>query len=80
MDVPLVDSRGRRAGFLLLSGGPYKAGDQPPVGYCAWMEWAEAQDKAGLRQRRCVKCDKHRYPQELATGGRSPVCKGCSQR
>jgi hypothetical protein len=77
MDAVIKDHTGRKVGILSFSGGPYKAGDQPPIGYCDWMEWAEVQHKAGLRQRRCVKCDKYRYPQEIATGGRFPVCNKC---
>lgn len=73
----LLERTRRMGGCLAHSGGPYTAGDQPPVGYCAWMEWAEVQHKAGLRQRQCVKCGQYRYPQEIASGGRSPVCSVC---
>ena len=79
MISPLVNRRGRVVGHITHSGGPYKAGDPPPSGYLDWHEWAAVQHKAGLRQRLCVRCDRYRYPQEMATGGRSPVCNGCSK-
>jgi hypothetical protein len=77
MDALITDSRGRRVGFITLSGGPYKPGDQPPSGYCDWDEWAAIQYKAGLRQRRCARCGKYRFPQEIASDGQKPECKEC---
>lgn len=44
----------------------YKAGDPAPDGYLAWHEWAEAQHKAGLRQKQCGRCGLWHYPQELS--------------
>ena len=79
MDTPIRNRNGQVVGVISHTGGPYKPGDQPPFGHCDWMEWAEVQHKAGLRQRQCVKCDKYRYPQEIARWGRSPVCKECSE-
>ena len=32
----------------------------------AWHEWAEVQSKAGLKQKRCGRCGKYRFPQELS--------------
>jgi hypothetical protein len=73
--------------------GNYKPGDPPPSGYLKWLEWAEVQHKAGLRQVRCCQCIKFCYPQELssrvvlqkARRGRSgpeitvksPICRRC---
>lgn len=50
----------------ILAQETYKPGDQAPEGYLEWHEWAEAQHKAGLRQKQCVKCGLWRYPQELS--------------
>lgn len=38
----------------------------PPEGYVAWHEWAEAQYKAGLRQKQCTVCGRWLFPQEQA--------------
>lgn len=40
------------------------AGSQPPTGYVAWPAWAGVQHKAGLRQARCARRYKWRFPQE----------------
>ncbi|MBL0720222.1 hypothetical protein JI742_10000 [Piscinibacter sp. Jin2] len=45
----------------------YRPGDPAPEGYLAWHEWAEAQHKAGLRQKQCGRCGLWRYPQQLST-------------
>ena len=45
----------------------FKPGDQAPEGYLAWHEWAEVQHKAGLRQKKCGRCGKWKYPQELSS-------------
>lgn len=50
----------------ILEQDTYKPGDQVPEGYLAWHEWAEAQHKAGLRQKQCGRCGLWRYPQELS--------------
>lgn len=50
----------------ILAQATYKPGDQAPEGYLAWHEWAEAQHKAGLRQKQCGRCGLWRYPQELS--------------
>lgn len=39
-------------------------GTQPPGGYMDWHNWAEAQHKAGLRQKRCRTCGLYMFPQE----------------
>lgn len=49
----------------VLAGKDYLPGDPPPDGYLAWHEWAEIQNKAGLRQCQCVRCGKWKFPQEL---------------
>jgi hypothetical protein len=53
-------------GLHILQQAEYKPGDQPPEGYLAWHEWAEAQHKAGLRAKQCGRCGLWRYPQELS--------------
>jgi hypothetical protein len=53
---------------------PYKPGDPPPDGYLNWHAWAEVQDKAGLRQKRCSRCGLWKFPQELS----GLACSGCS--
>lgn len=50
----------------ILEQDTYKPGDPAPKGYLAWHEWAEAQHKAGLRQKQCGRCGLWRYPQELS--------------
>lgn len=55
----------------------FKAGDQPPTGYLAWHEWAEVQQKAGLRQKRCERCRKFKFPQEMAD---TAVCNECAKQ
>jgi hypothetical protein len=61
----------RRLGSLvgrvcLDVGLDFKPGDLPPDGYLAWHEWAEVQEKAGLKQVKCGKCGLFKYPQELS--------------
>lgn len=46
--------------------GSHKPGDPPPEGYNEWHEWAKVQEKAGLKQERCGRCSKWRFPQELS--------------
>lgn len=46
--------------------GEHKPGDPPPTGYADWHAWADVQHKAGLRQKRCGRCVKWKYPQELS--------------
>ena len=87
-------SRGIRLACLLVQ-EDYKPGDPAPEGYLAWHEWAEAQHKAGLRQKQCGKCGLWRYPQELSeefvkwdaatSRGRkvkqmAPVCLKCAPK
>ena len=62
--VPFEDRKGKVKGVLTF-GGEYKPGDQPPLGYCDWHEWAEVQTKAGLKQRRSSCCSKWKFPQEI---------------
>jgi hypothetical protein len=53
---------------------PYKPGDPPPGGYLNWHAWAEVQDKAGLRQKKCRQCGLWKFPQELS----GLACSKCS--
>lgn len=53
----------------------FKAGDPAPTGYLAWMEWAEVQHKAGLRQKKCKQCWLWKFPQEMTD---TAVCKKCA--
>ncbi len=55
----------RNYGCRILDDSDHQAGDPQPEGYLAWHAWADTQDKAGLRQRRCSNCCKFKYPQEL---------------
>lgn len=72
----------------------FKPGDPPPEGYCEWHEWAEVQSKAGLKQQRCCRCSKWKFPQELSGKVEKweawdrkgnvhqfsgPICKECDQ-
>ena len=83
-----------RVGHLNIA-GDHKPGDPPPTQYGPWHEWARAQYRAGLRQRRCGQCSKWKFPQELSdeirehdavtsTGVKmrlkSLVCLGCQKR
>jgi hypothetical protein len=69
-------------------------GSQPPQGYIAWHEWADAQHKGGLRQKQCGVCGLWRFPQEMSgkfhvshpersDGTKirisSPICKACEK-
>jgi len=72
----------------------FKPGDPKPEGYLQWHEWAEVQQKAGLRQKECGRCGRWKYPQELSartikTTGiskhgfvdiESPVCLACEAK
>lgn len=40
-------------------------GCEAPAGYVAWFEWCEAQTAHGLRQKRCVHCDRFLFPQQV---------------
>ena len=53
-------------GGIICEQPDYKPGDQAPEGYLEWHEWAEVQHKAGLRQKKCGRCGKWKYPQELS--------------
>ena len=53
----------------------FKAGDPAPSGYMEWHAWANAQHRAGLRQRKCWNCGLWRFPQETCCGPR-PVDDG----
>ncbi len=46
----------------------YKVGSPPPDGYVAWHEWATVQHGGGLRQHRCFRCKRWRFPQEGCCG------------
>lgn len=41
-------------------------GCQPPTGYLAWHDWADAQDAHGLSQSQCKGCGLWHFPQEAA--------------
>lgn len=47
----------------LLVGRDFKAGDPKPDGYLERIDWAKAQMKAGLQQRRCPH-GRYLFPQE----------------
>lgn len=86
--IQIGDSSG-----IITVAGDYKPGDPPPSGYNDWHEWAAVQHKAGLRQKRCGRCVKWKFPQELSEQvdehevetsegnkwtERSPVCLACA--
>lgn len=50
----------------ILEQAAYKPGDQAPEGYLEWHEWAEVQHKSGLRQKKCGRCGKWCFPQQLS--------------
>ena len=54
-------------GRLLVGGGPYTPGSQPPTtaGYMDHEEWWAVQRKAGLRQVQCGHCVRSCFPQEV---------------
>lgn len=43
----------------------YKVGARAPSGYLQWHEWAEVQEKGGLRQTQPYRCKHWLYPQEV---------------
>ena len=51
----------------------FKPGDPRPDGYVAFFEWAEVQEKAGIKQTRCPKCHLWHFPQENHD---TKACKG----
>jgi len=53
----------------------YEPGSQPPSGYMAKWEWAMAQMKAGLKQRKCRGCGKYLFPQERHTHTTPPPAR-----
>ncbi|QIG67287.1 hypothetical protein EVB37_051 [Rhizobium phage RHph_TM3_3_3] len=57
----------------------YRGGDPAPKGYLEWHEWARVQLRAGLRQQRCGKCKRYKFPQELTseTFNRKLICTDC---
>lgn len=95
MDIFIRPGGAFPRGGVLTVGMGHKPGDPPPSGYCDWHEWADVQYKAGLRQKRCGRCVKLFFPQELSdlidvdhpfkSDGthvrvESPVCKGCAEK
>lgn len=54
----------REVALFYEFGSPFSVGTQPPDTYLAWHEWAAVQDAAGLKQSRCPRCGKYRYPQQ----------------
>src|SRR5689334_5000997 len=71
---PLAAHRTPGGGNTVKSASIYKAGSQPHSGYIAWHEWAAAQIKSGLRQRRCKLCSLFRFPQEMTDKGHCRKC------
>jgi len=57
-------ARRRFQDIICITEGPFKPGDQPPEGYGDWIEWAEVQHRAGLRQVRRA-CGRFHFPQEV---------------
>lgn len=53
-------------GGIVCVGSEFKPGDPPPSGYNEWHEWAEVQHEAGLRQKKCAKCGKLKWPQQMS--------------
>ncbi len=45
----------------------YPSECMPPSGYCDWHDWAQAQGWHGLKSKRCSKCKRYFFPQELVT-------------
>ena len=62
----------QRPGIVCIR-GEHKPGDQPPTGYADWIDWADVQHKAGLRQHRCPTCRKWRFPQERCCQTQEPA-------
>lgn len=56
----------------------HKPGDPPPTGYSDWHAWADVQHKAGLRQKRCGRCQRWFFPVELSD--RVYVAEGMSRK
>ena len=59
--------------LCLLEPRGYKPGDPEPKGYLEWHEWARVQQRAGLRQTQCPRCEKWLFPQSR---GKRHECKG----
>lgn len=64
--VPLLNATGKKVVGTLTFAGYHKPGDPPPAGYNDWHEWAKVQAKAGLKQERCGRCSKYKFPQEFS--------------
>lgn len=45
----------------------YEKGAMPPEGYIQKHTWAENQIRQGLKQKRCKKCRRYFFPQEMET-------------
>lgn len=58
--------QGHRRTFITFA-GEYKPGDPAPSGYLEWHEWAKAQSKGGLFQRRRQCCGRWKFPQEVCS-------------
>ena len=66
---------------VILTASHFKPGDQPPDTYLAWMDWAEVQLKAGIKQVQCGICGLWKTPQELSallSHVDAPVCNKCA--
>lgn len=46
-------------------GVEYQPGSLPPSGYNGFFDWADVQEKAGLKQEMCSNCCLWKYPQEM---------------
>lgn len=65
---------------MTISYHEYEPGSMPPQGYLQWHQWAEAQEKAGLRQSQCGCCGLWRYPQELSKTTKASTMQDQHQR
>lgn len=59
--MPSMYTKAERKEFM----GMYPKGCSRPSGYCDFFEWAEAQAGHGLKQKRCNRCRRYLFPQEL---------------
>lgn len=53
--------------FIIDNHQTFKAGDPEPTDYIDWHDWARVQYAAGLRQRRCPRCQLLQFPQSMGT-------------
>ncbi len=60
--------------ICLLVMPAFKPGDPAPAGYLQWHEWARAQLRGGLRQKRCKYCGLFVFPQEYEADHKMGEC------